>query len=166
VLKHALGHYGTFVIHACTFLLFLCFMCCSFQNFSIAICNEVLKLPTIDTRYWILGWNSKSYDVYMWMCIICSKLTICIKQCGCIIYNINSMKHVNGIHLKAMRSYTLGPLHEWHTYLNFLNWHLEFSGNEHFHPTCVWGNSPYVHPKITCMSLGSKQYELCSFPYA
>jgi hypothetical protein len=37
--------------------------------------------------------------------------------------------------------------------LNFLNWHLESIGNEHLHPTFVWGSSPYMH-------LGSFVYDL------
>jgi hypothetical protein len=45
------------------------------------------------------------------------------------------------------------PFHERHTYLNFLNWHLESRSNEHLHPTFVWGSSPYMH-------LGSFVYHL------
>jgi hypothetical protein len=115
--KHAHGTFrsnGTFDIHTCTFHLFLRLVCCSFEPLSTTTCNLMFyNFPQQNTIYWILGWNSKSYElktlwcyVSMWMCTICNKLTIPIEQFGCIIYNCNSMKHFNGIHLKVMKSRT------------------------------------------------------------
>ncbi len=46
--KHAHGplrSYGTFVIQAYTFHLFLHLMCCSFEPLSITTCNDIVKLP-------------------------------------------------------------------------------------------------------------------------
>ncbi len=114
--KHAHGPFGLdgiFDIHTCKFHLFLCLVCCSFEPLSTTTCNLMFYNFPQQNKHWILGWNSKSYElktvwsyVYMWMCTICNKLTIPIEQFGCIIYNCNSMKHVNGIHFKAMRSRT------------------------------------------------------------
>ncbi len=47
----------TFNIQACTFHLFLCFVCCSFQPLSITTCSGILKLPT--TRHYILNLGMK-----------------------------------------------------------------------------------------------------------
>jgi hypothetical protein len=51
--KHAHGpfiSYGTSNIHASTYYLFLCFMCCSLEPLSIITCNDVLQFPT--TRHY------------------------------------------------------------------------------------------------------------------
>jgi hypothetical protein len=87
----------------------------------------------------------------MWVCTICNKPIISMNN---LVTSSTIIIPWNILMAFILKLRDPTPFHEWYTYLNFLNWHLESKGNEDLHPTSIWGNSPYVH-------LGSLVRHLC-----